>query len=338
MATQARPHRNADGRNSGIDIFRGLLVILVILGHFSELTQRGSFLAWVGVGFRMPLFIGLTGYLFNLDHARSLSLVGLFRKHYRRLILPWATACVVVLTITGALDRLAPWSIIARPPFHLWFVPVMLSFIVLARTCRLAPATILAIAVPVSIAAMYLLGAGHATHGVGEWLPDRRYFIYPIYFALGLWVARRPFDPRWRNWSLAVASIGLLWWCRLYTHPSLAGEVAAALLMCVPLIGLFPWVREWSLPLPLIAPLGRDSLFFYLWHPLAFGLWAALGLSGWPLLALALMSILLAWGAIGRIEPLSVVLGVQARKRAVPHASPPREEITPPLSPLAGEA
>lgn len=302
-------------RNTGIDLFRGVLVVLVILGHFSELTERNSFLTWLGLGFRMPLFIGLTGYLFNLEHARSLSLPGLFRKHYRRLILPWLTACLVVLTVTGAVDWFAPWSVVARPPFHLWFVPVMLTFIVVARTCRLAPATILVIAVPLSIGAMYLFGAGHAIRGYGAWMPDRRYFIYPIYFALGLWVARREFDPRHRFLSLIVAGAGLLWWARLYDHPSLAGEVAAALLMCVPVIGLFPWIREWTLSVPMMAPVGRDSLFFYLWHPLAFGLWAAIGLSGTPLLTLSLVSILLAWVLVARSGPLSVVLGVR------PHAS-----------------
>lgn len=301
-------------RNSGIDLFRGLLVILVILGHFSELTQRDCFLTWVGLGFRMPLFIGLTGYLFNLEHARTLSIPGVFRKHYRRLILPWITACAVVLTVTGALDWFAPWSIVVQPPFHLWFVPVMLAFILAARTCRLPPATILAIALPMSIAAMYVLGAGHATQRFAQWLPDRRYFIYPVYFALGMWVARRPFDPRIRIWALAVACLGLLWWCRLYTHPSLAGEVAAALLMCVPLIALFPWIRDWTLRLPLVGPVGRDSLFFYLWHPMAFALWAALGLSGAPLLALSVLSILLVWGVAGGIAPLCIVLGLCARQ------------------------
>ena len=311
----ANPEARGD-RNTGIDLFRGVLVILVILGHFSEVTQRESFLTWIGMGSRMPLFIGLTGYLFNLEHARTLTLPGLLRKHYRRLILPWLTACIVVLTVTGAIDWLAPWSIIARPPFHLWFVPVMLTFIIAARTCRLPPSVILVIAVPMSITAMYLFGTGHATHRFGDWVPDRRYFIYPIYFALGMWVARRPFDPRWRIWSLVVAAAGLLWWSRLYTHPSLAGEVAAALLMCVPLIGLFPWVRGWTISLPLLAPVGRDSLYFYLWHPLAFAMWAALGVSGLPPLAFAAVSILLAWRPIARFEPLCVVLGVQPNQSA----------------------
>ncbi|MEG3176292.1 acyltransferase [Sphingomonas sp. RB3P16] len=300
-------------RSGGIDLFRGLLVVLVILGHFSELTQRESFLTWVGLGFRMPLFIGLSGYLFNLEQARALPLAAFFGKYYRRLILPWLTACVVVLTLTDAIDWLAPWSIVAQPPFHLWFVPVLLSFVLITRGCGLSPAAMLAIALPGSIAAMYLLGAGHAVAPFALWMPDRRYFIYPVYFVLGLWVARRPFDPRGRWWSLALASVGLLWWCRLYDHPSLPGEVAAALVMCMPVIGLFPWLRQSALSLPLIVPVGRDSLFFYLWHPLAFALWISLGMSGGSLLALAFALILLAWLLAARIAPLAFVLGINPR-------------------------
>lgn len=319
-----------ESRNVGIDLFRGLLVVLVILGHFSELSRRESFLTWLGMGVRMPLFIGLTGYLFNLDHARTLTLPGLLRKHYRRLIIPWLTACLVVMTATGAIDWLAPWMIVMQPPFHLWFVPVILTFIITARTCRLPPSMILVIALPMSITAMYLLGIAHGTHRFSGWMPDRRYLIYPVYFALGMWVAQRPFDPRVRNWFLVVAGVGLLWWCRLYSHPSLAGEVAAALSMCMPLIALFPWIRGWTFALPLIAPIGRDSLFFYLWHPLAFALWAALHVSGLALLALSVASILVAWVLIARSTTLSTVLGVRPRARA------PQDSASPLVEPIGG--
>ena len=70
--------RAGDGRNASIDVFRGLLVLLVMLGHFSEISQRQNFLTWLGFGFRMPVFIGLTGYMFNLEQARSMTLPALF--------------------------------------------------------------------------------------------------------------------------------------------------------------------------------------------------------------------------------------------------------------------
>ncbi|MCI1141855.1 hypothetical protein MOP88_05215 [Sphingomonas sp. WKB10] len=49
-------------RRASIDMLRGALVIGVIAGHCAELVARGSFLAWIGTGIRMPLFLGLCGF------------------------------------------------------------------------------------------------------------------------------------------------------------------------------------------------------------------------------------------------------------------------------------
>ena len=315
------PPRVDKPRVSGIDLFRGALVVLVVLGHFAELTQRHHFLTWFGVGFRMPLFIGLTGYLFNLDQARSLSSAGLLRKYYDRMILPWIAACAVAVAITGSIQWFSPIYAVVRPPFHLWFVPVILAFMFAARLARLSPVTMLALAIPSSIGSMYLFGVGHDVWQVGAWVPDRRYFIYPIYFALGMWVARRA-APSHERLLLLVACMGLLWWSRLYDHPSTAAEAAAELLLCVPLIILFPWLRRIRFDVGLISAIGRDSLFFYLWHPLVFALWSACGISGVPLLALSVATTLGAWTAIARMPTLSGVLGVRAAERRVKSSAP----------------
>lgn len=304
------PTTGAKPRISGIDLFRGALVVLVVLGHFAELTQRHHFLTWFGFGFRMPLFIGLTGYLFNLENARGQSPAALLRKYYGRLILPWIAACAVALAITGSLQWFSPLYAIIRPPYHLWFVPVMLVFMLAAQICKLSPAKMLAAAIPLSIGSMYLFGVGHDIWQFGAWVPDRRYFIYPIYFALGVWVARRRTTTSHDYLLLTVALAGLIWWAQLYQHPSTAAEAAAELLLCVPLIVLFPRLKGITFQFPLLIAVGRDSLFFYLWHPLAFALWSAGGASGLLLLLLATGSMLALWSAIGRVPLLSRVLGV----------------------------
>lgn len=297
-------------RNNGIDVFRGVLVLLVILGHFSELTQRQNLLTWMGFGFRMPLFIGLTGYLFDLERARAMPLIALLRKYYRRLILPWAVACAVHLTLTRDLNWFSPLAIILWPPFHMWFVPVMLAFIFCARISSLDRTMLFALAIPASIAAMYSFGVAHMIQ-YQPWLPDRRYFIYPIYFTFGMFVARHDSDPSKRWLAIGVATVGMLWWIRLYGQVAPIAEVAAELILCVPLIGFLPWIRKVTVNLPTISRMGRDSLFFYLWHPLAFGLCASLGVTGLPMLLLGLSSLALICGAVARRPVLRGILGVQ---------------------------
>lgn len=302
----------------GIDLFRGMLVVLVILGHFAELTQRGHFMTWFGYGFRMPLFVGLTGYLFNLEQARRMALASLLRKYYDRLILPWLAACAVAVTITGAVQWYSPFFLFVRPPYHLWFVPLILAFTLGARLCRMTPAAMLALAIPVSIGSMYVFGVGHDTAQYVAWMPDRRYFIYPLYFTLGIWVARRPLSPSRVVPLLAISFVGLLWWSCLYRHFSTASEAAAELLLCVPLIVLFPWLKRVTFDVKLVSAIGRDSLFFYLWHPLAFALWSTTNVSGAPLLLLSFGSMLIAWVLIARLPALSCVLGVRPAALSAP--------------------
>lgn len=298
-------------RNRGIDVFRGLLIVLVIIGHFFELTHRYTFFTWLGFGVRMPLLIGLAGYLFKLEEARTTTFAMLVR-HYRRLIVPWLLACIVYVVLVQPIDWRMPVRIILQPPFHLWFVPVVLAFVLIGWACRLRRGQMLALAVPVSIAAMYVFGVGHAVRQYHPWVPDRRYFIYPIYFTLGLWVAHRPADPNKTPLRLAIAAIGLIWWCALYHRPSAAAEVAAELLLCVPLISMLPRVRALKLNIAPLAVVGRDSLFFYLWHPLVFGLWAASGLPDLLMLGATALSLALGWGAIARAPSLREIVGIRA--------------------------
>ena len=236
-------------------------------------------------------------------------------------------ACAIHLTLTQHLYWFTPFYTVIRPPYHLWFVPVLILFIFAARITRLGPSAMLAIAIPASIAAMYVFGVGHVIAQYRDWVPDRRYFIYPIYFVFGLWVARTSFEP-WKKYaSLLVGVIGLLWWCRLYDTVAPVAEVAAKLLMCIPLIGLLPWVRRLSLNIPTIAMIGRDSLFLYLWHPLAFALWAACGVFGVPMLALSLATLLVARSTIAQMPRLRQILGVLPPLPGSETHGPPRAAV-----------
>jgi acyltransferase len=304
------------GRNTGIDLLRGLLVLAVILGHFSELTQRTSFLTWVGAGVRMPLFIGLAGYLFNLQRARSTPLPHLLFKYYDRLILPWLVATTVYLAITDDIAIMTPLSILLWPPFHLWFVPVMMAFILIATLTRRPPLTMLATAIPVSITAMYLFGAGHSAEQLG-WMPDRRFFIYSIYFFYGLRVAERGPDKGKYVAALILAPIGFLWWCGLYGARNPAAEVAAELTSCLPLICLLPLVWKFSAFVPVLVPIGRDSLFFYLWHPMAFALWAACGIGQQPMLIASILTLIAARSVLRRHPSTAHIFGLAAHAPAI---------------------
>lgn len=327
------------GRSSGIDTVRGLLVLAVILGHFAELTDRSSVLTWLGSGFRMPLFIGLSGYLFGLERARATPLPQLLQRYYGRLLLPWLVALTVYLTMTRDLTLLTPVHMFIRPPYHFWFVPVLMLFILIAASSRRTPAEMLGIAVPVSIAAMYVFGVGYGTEQTHAWMPDRRFFTYPIYFFYGLWVARQSTD-RWKALAACVlAPIGMLWWWELHRTPDLVAEVAAALIASMALIRLLPHARALRTALPVVAGVGRNSLFHYLWHPMIFGLWSGWGLQGWPMLLMTLVTLLVGAHLFADAPSIANILGVIPRRSGVGQApGDARSRPVPPLSTREGSA
>lgn len=57
---QGRRHWNT------IDFIKGLLIILVFWGHLIVGEQRTTFLRYVIYSFHMPIFIGVSGFLFNI--------------------------------------------------------------------------------------------------------------------------------------------------------------------------------------------------------------------------------------------------------------------------------
>ena len=93
--------------------------------------------------------------------------------------------------------------------------------------------------------------------------------------------------------------------------------------MCLALIALLPSISAVRLHFGPINRIGRESLFFYLWHPLVMGLVAMLDPHGAVILAGAvlLLYIASALAGQGRLPPL--LLGAVPHRRPAPVAMPP---------------
>lgn len=308
------------GRNPAIDVIRGSLIVLVMVGHILELEVRDNFLTWFGFGFRMPLFVGLSGYLFNLERTRTDSFARLVSRQRDRLVIPWVVACTFYLVAgTAELSALTPLHALIRPPYHLWFVPIILCFYMLARAVPLGRRQMLLCAAPFSLTAMVIFGVGHDIEQYHEWVPDRRYFVYPLYFALGMWMAEKGVLPRrWIGGALLSVAIGALWWSWLYAHPDSGAELVSKLMLNLPLIALLPWAATWPLRSPFFERIGVDSLFFYFWHPLLYGLLLALGVPALAVLPAALVLLFVGRAGFSRLPTLSLIMGTIPVRRSLP--------------------
>jgi fucose 4-O-acetylase-like acetyltransferase len=310
-------------KNPSIDLLKGVLILLVMAGHAMELAHAQHVMLWIGSGFRMPLMIGISGYLLNIGRLRSEASEHFFGRYGERMLLPWLVAMIVYPAISGAaLSWRTPIDLLLRPPFHLWYIPVLFFLILVARAVPLRPIWLLAIGVPFSLSIMYSFGAHHGVIGTSLFSPDSRYLRYPVYFFFGMLMAERGLPSRYLGFALLVAALSMGWWSKLEYNPDVLEFVPARLLMCLSLIALLPSFATLSLSFAPINHIGRDSLFFYLWHPLVMGLLMASGIGA---LVTLLLSVPILFG-LGRLSAshkrlrrwIGSVPPIRPRSEAVP--------------------
>ncbi|WP_340265628.1 acyltransferase family protein [Sphingobium mellinum] len=298
-------------KNPSIDLLKGVLILLVMGGHVMELCDARGLALWVGSGLRMPLMIGISGYLLNVTRTREVGPLVLLRRYGRRMLLPWVVAVLIYAILGHArLSWAAPVDLLLRPPFHLWYVPVLFFFILLTRLLPFPPVILLMLGAPVSLAVMYSFGLGHGPVGDGLFAPDSRFLRYPVYFFFGMLLAERTMPPRMQWLAWLITGLGLCWWSALYATGSALAYVPARLLMCLGLIALLPIVSARRLEMAPVNAIGRDSLFFYLWHPLVIGAMMMTGIGPLATLALSILMLAIARPLLARSALLSLLLGV----------------------------
>lgn len=303
-------------KNSSIDFLKGLLTLLVMGGHAMELAGHHDLLLWLGSGLRMPLMIGISGYLLNVMRIRTEAAGTLFPRYGKRLIVPWLFATILYLTISGwSVDWHMPFDMVLRPPFHLWYVPVLVFLIFLARVIPRSPLLLLVIGAPVSLATMYGFGLDHGPIGSSMVSPDSRFLRYPVYFFFGMLMAQRAFPKRYLPVCLLLTLLGLWWWSGLYGDGHRLAYVPARLLMCLGLISLLPALSALRLRFAPLNMIGQDSLFFYLWHPLMMGLLLAGGLDSVTILVASVPLLFMISRLAARAPVIGRILGASPDRR-----------------------
>lgn len=249
-------------KNPSIDLLKGLLILLVMGGHAMEVAHQHHIALWIGAGFRMPMMMGISGYLLNVARTRTAPPQEIFARYGMRMLLPWLVAMIVYLIVSGfPLGWTTPLDLLLRPPFHLWYVPALFVLILVTRLIPLSPLLLLAIGTPVSLATMYSFGVDHGAVGQSLLAPDSRFLRYPLYFFFGMLMAERGMPKRYLWVVLAVGTMGLFWWSSLYRGGNSLTFVPARLLMCLALLSLLPALSATRFQIGPVNHIGRDSLF-----------------------------------------------------------------------------
>lgn len=117
-------------RNHLIDAIKGLLILLVIIGHFLPGTLSDNPVRYVIYSFHMPAFFYISGMLYS--GRTSLKDYGL------RLGIPWLFAVQVyyVLLNYKTLSAQSYLKAYIAPYYHLWFVVGFFFCIVVVKLCK----------------------------------------------------------------------------------------------------------------------------------------------------------------------------------------------------------
>ncbi|MFU8854113.1 acyltransferase family protein [Micromonospora sp. SL1-18] len=188
MATTVRPESPGvavapTGRDPYIDNVKGLLIVLVVLGHMVRPTVGSSPGGWTVYTFiylcHMPAFVMLSGMLSatELTGSRAASLV-------RDLLAPYLVFQLLYMSFYTLMDKPMPWAVdeFLSPIFHLWFLPALFIWRMLAPFfAQLRGGVVIAIGVSLSAGAATVLGHALSLDRVAGMLP---------FFVVGVWLGR----------------------------------------------------------------------------------------------------------------------------------------------------
>lgn len=121
-------------RNIIFDQLKGILIILVIIGHVALDDVPNNVVRTYLYFFHMPLFLAITGY-FIRPSLFNLSSKNILLKYKDRLLLPYllAFAFYTLLQLINVQHFKQVIALFLYPYYHLWYIPAVIFYIFYAK-------------------------------------------------------------------------------------------------------------------------------------------------------------------------------------------------------------
>lgn len=119
---------------SGFDYVKGILIIIVFMGHIIPGVLRETYPRYFIYSFHMPLFIGISGFLLNIEKL-DMQVKPILIKYWKRIICPWIIA-VTIFYLARNIHQISVKGFgmaFFKPYYHLWYVLGFLSYLII--TC-----------------------------------------------------------------------------------------------------------------------------------------------------------------------------------------------------------
>ena len=241
-------------RNHLIDLIKGLLIILVIIGHILPGTLVENPIRYIIYSFHMPAFFYISGMLYS--GRSSLKDYGL------RLGVPWLIAVQVyyVLLNYRTITFTSYLKSFVTPYYHLWFVVGFFFCVVVVKLCKENKWILLSLGIILSFLSAALNGNDYI---VWKFIDHTIRPQYLLFFAMGLLVKNNVGGVLKRAIIPAALFILFLpigfhiqetWWEPLVRY----------ILLC----GIFYNINlsQYNVKPIVVGVLGRMTYPIYLWH------------------------------------------------------------------------
>lgn len=256
-------------RNPSIDVIKGILIILVIIGHMLLGGVDDNLARYIIYSFHMPVFMFISGYLLNIDTLRSQTMKDFLSKYWRRYLKEWSIAWLVYTTAfllyTGPTIKHLLLNIY-NPYYHLWFIPSLFLMIILIRIVFKSVKSDW-------LAYVLLLGFGVLLFNLSSYYDISQAYNCRLLPFLVLGVISRYYSGQVSHgwWILVLLCVYLsliisiffsvenpMWFYRSYIQLPLCALFC--ILICLPML------KSSSLHNGILEYIGRHSLRIYLWH------------------------------------------------------------------------
>lgn len=279
-------------RNPRVDLLRGWLILLVIVGHIVLGSVHEQFVRYAIYAFHMPLFIGLTGYLLNPDKLANSSLFSVGVRYWWRVGLPFLIAFSF---FTGILFLHAQQEMrfnsdmvlgyLVTPYYHLWFVPTLILWVLgFWLLLKLRFPLVLALLGSLAVTAVWSMFASAALPDLVALLVSKKVVYFFSFFLLGAWL-RTDAGSRWLR-SVTMINVlppavilisAAIYLMHIGPEKSVLKGVAWLTMNCVLILISVKWIQarvsvkankttQHGLINHTLVAMGRVSLPIYLWH------------------------------------------------------------------------
>lgn len=318
MDKNIQENNNKSEYYEGMDFLKGILIILVIVGHMRirGVKMIGGYLIYIIYSFHMALLIGISGFLLNQQFIEKTNFSNLLKKYFYRLLIPWLIAWIVYYIIWKeefSVEAMVMYFLF--PLYHLWFVPALLIFIVftwLLKKFKIQNQIILIISIIISLYWFFIYHSGYIDLSSYELLytylkrVNRLRPYYLCFFVFGLYLRNVHIDFKYFKYiCVLVISIFIIRLLFFFggTDITLDDYVLnfALILFSVVLVRKSKFEKFKK-----IKWIGKNSLPIYLWH-YAFCLSTDINRLGIPLFTANMIAYCLMVGVIYLIFLLTKV-------------------------------